>query len=135
MKVAEINKLKRKAIKEAQRETDKIFLKYSKLIVAEIANQIPEGQKLYSYNGIAKLMDENDKEVSTGIVWSRTAEYNPKMEAIAELQYGTDQDDLMGNFAIPDVIKGKLKNTMFEKLDFHGRQNEEKCINLITNYK
>lgn len=108
MKVAEINKLKKKAISEAQKATDKIFDKYSKLIVLEIENQIPKGQKLYSWNGIAKLVDEHDNELKTGVVWSRTAEYSPKMEALAELQYGTDNGKLQGNFLIPDVIEGKL---------------------------
>ena len=108
MKVQEINKLKKKAIKEAQKEVDKIFSKYSKLIVEEIANQIPKGQKLHSWNGIAMLVDAEGNELQKGITWSRTAEYNQKMEALSELQYGTDNDDIQGNFNIPDVIEGRL---------------------------
>jgi len=108
MKIQEINKLKKKAIKEAQKEVDKIFARYSKLIVEEIANQIPKGQKLHSWNFISILVDENNNELQQGIPWSRTAEYNPKMEALAELQYGTDQEDLHGSFTIPSIIEGRL---------------------------
>lgn len=110
MKVAEINRLKKKAIKEAQKEVDKIFEKYSKLIVSEIENQIPKGHKLHSWNGIAMLSDANDNEIKKGIIWSRTAEYSPKMEALADLQYGTDAGDIQGNFSIPQTILGKLNH-------------------------
>jgi hypothetical protein len=108
MKIQEINKLKKKAIKEAQKEVDKIFNKYSKLIIDEIANQIPKGQKLISGNGMVFIQDENGKELAYGNSWSRTAVYSPKMEALSDLQYGTDNDDLQGNFTIPDVIEGRL---------------------------
>jgi hypothetical protein len=108
MKIQEINKLKKKAIKEAQKEVDKIFSKYSKLIVEEIANQIPKGQKLISGNGMVFILDENGKELAYGNSWSRTAEYSPKMEALSDLQYGTENDDIQGNFSIPDVIEGRL---------------------------
>lgn len=107
MKIAEINKLKKKAISEAQKEVDKIFAKYSKLIVSEIESQIPKGHKLHSWNGIAMLVDENDNELEKGITWSTTAKYSPKMEVLSDLQYGTDSDDLQGHFMIPDVIQGR----------------------------
>lgn len=108
MKIQEINKLKKKAIKEAQKEVDKIFTKYSKLIVEEIANQIPKGQQLISGNGMCFIQDESGNELAYGNSWSRTAEYSPKMEALSDLQYGTDNDDLQGNFLIPNVIEGRL---------------------------
>ena len=108
MKIQEINKLKKKAIKEAQKEVDKIFANYSKLIVEEIANQIPKGQKLISGNGMCFLQDTEGKKLAYGNSWSRTAEYSPKMEVLSDLQYGTDNDDIQGNFTIPDVIDGRL---------------------------
>ena len=108
MKIQEINKLKKKAIKEAQKEVDKIFANDSKLIVEEIANQIPKGQKLISGNGMCFLQDTEGKELAYGNSWSRTAEYSPKMEVLSDLQYGTDNDDIQGNFTIPDVIDGRL---------------------------
>lgn len=107
MKIAEITKLKNKAIKEAQREVDKIFSKYSKLIVAEIENQIPKGQTLRSGNGMCMIEDEKGNEVAYGNSWSVTAETSPKMDKISDLQYGTDNDDIQGNFLIPDVIYGR----------------------------
>ena len=45
-------KLKNKDFKEAQREVDKIFSKYSKLIVEELSNEIPKGSTLISVNGM-----------------------------------------------------------------------------------
>lgn len=107
MKIAEINKLKKKAISEAQKEVDKIFAKYSKLIVAEIENQIPKGQSLKSGNGMCMIQDKNGNEVAYGNSWSITAETSPKMDKISDLQYGTDNDDIQGNFLIPNVIYGR----------------------------
>lgn len=107
MKIQEINNLKKRAIKEAQKEVDKIFAKYSKIIVDEIANQIPKGQKLISGNGMCFIQDNEGKTVVYGNSWSRTAECSPKMEALSALQYGS-YDDLQGNFTIPDVIEGRL---------------------------
>lgn len=104
MKIAEITKLKNKAIKEAQREVDKVFSKYSKLIVEEISNQIPVGQLLRSGNGISMLEDENGAELSYGNAWSITAQTSPKMDKIADLQYS---EDIQGSFLIPDIIKGR----------------------------
>jgi len=107
MKIAEITRLKNRAIKEAQREVDKIFSKYSKLIVTEIENQIPKGQQLRSGNGMCLIEDENGNQVSYGNSWSVTAETSPKMDKISDLQYGTDNDDIQGNFLIPDIIYGR----------------------------
>ena len=106
MKIGEISKLKRKAISEAQREVNKIFKKYSKKINGKIAEQIPKGQTMHSLNGMCKIFDTDGNEIKSGNAWSVTSEYNPKMDFIAELQYGTSNDDIQGNFLIDSEIKG-----------------------------
>ncbi|MDR1202708.1 MAG: hypothetical protein LBL58_13930 [Tannerellaceae bacterium] len=108
MKIGQLNKLKKKAIKEAQREIDKIFNKYSKLINQEIASQIPSNQTLHSYNGLCVLIDDKGNIIKEGNTWSTTAPYNPKMDFIAELQYPVSEE-LKANFDIQSEIKGKLK--------------------------
>lgn len=105
MKISKINYLKKKAIKEAQKEVDVIFKKYSKLIVEEISNQIPKGQKLIIGNGLCLLEDEKGVELAYGNSWSRTAKSNPKMEVLSDLQYC---EDIHGDFNIPNIIDGKL---------------------------
>ncbi len=106
MNIQNINKLRAKAINEAQKEVNKIFDKYSKLIVDDIANQIPKGHKLLNGNGLCILMDADDKELSRGNAWSITGKSSPKMDKIALLQYGVDKDDLQGCFTIPTFIEG-----------------------------
>ena len=112
MKIANITKLKNKAIKEAQKEVDKIFSKYSKLIVEEIENQIPEKLKLISGNGMCFIENEKGEEVAYGNSWSITAQTSPKMDKISELQYGTSNDEIQGNFLIPDVIYGRSQTVL-----------------------
>lgn len=114
IQIGEIQRLKRKAIKEAQRATDKIFKKYSKEINKAIAEQIPKGMKLISGNGMCMVLAQDGTEIDYGNAWSITADYNPKMEAIAELQYGTDAGDLQGNFWIDSEIIGTKK--LLEKI-------------------
>lgn len=110
MKIAKISKLRKQAIKEAQAEVDKIFKKYSIEIQNEIANQIPKGQSLHSCNGICTINDNKTGiEITSGNAWSRTAAYVPKMDFIADLQYGTDASELQGCFSLSYEIKGKLR--------------------------
>lgn len=122
MKIATISKLKKQAIKEAQIEVNKIFKKYSIEIQNEIAKQIPKGQLLYSGNGMCHIADiKTGAEISSGNAWSRTAAYNPKMDFIAELQYGTDSNDIQGYFSLPTELNGKMpKQLQPERLKERG---------------
>lgn len=101
IKVAKIMELKRRAIKESQNATDKIFKRYSKLINQEIAKAIPKGTLLSSGNGMCSLHKiETGEEILDACYWSRFDNGNPKLEKIAGLQYGTDSNELQGNFKI-----------------------------------
>ena len=108
MKTTKILKLRDKAIKEAQKEIDKIFEKYSKLIVENIQTQLPKNHSLISGNGCCFVEDENANKVIYGSAWSRIAG-NKQMEKLAELQYGTERDELQGCFSIPNIIENKSK--------------------------
>lgn len=83
-------KLKNKDFKEAQREVDKIFSKYSKLIVEELSNEIPKGSTLTSVNGMCWLKDSNGKIIGYGNShghsllilqekWTKYQNYNTKL--------------------------------------------------------
>lgn len=103
MRTKEIIKLRKLAIKEAQLEIDKIFAKYSKLIIENIETQLPKNQKLVSYNGICRVEDVDGKELQYGNAWAKV---NNRLDCIAELQYNID-DDLVAEFSIPCEIIGR----------------------------
>ena len=105
IKIAEISKIKRRAIKEIQKQIDEILKKYSKEIVADIATQLPVEQCLTSGNGICFISDKNDNILSSGNAWSRTARGNPKLDFLASLQYHM-ADELEIRFDIPQTIQG-----------------------------
>lgn len=107
MKISKIMQLKRQAIKEAQKEVDKIFYKYSAIINAEIAKELPEGKQLRSGNGMCWLEDENGQTIKNGTGYA-SGYYkgdNPKLDKIALLQYGTSTLDIKGIFQLEDLIK------------------------------
>lgn len=98
MNLTEINKLRKKAIKEAHAEVDKIFAKYSKLIEAEIANQILKGEKFVTENGKSSLYDKD------GNLISHNSSYVTSLSC-KDLLY---RDDSIGSFDISNVIEGTL---------------------------
>lgn len=105
MKIANIKKLKNKAIKEAQKEVDKIFLKYSRLINEDIASQIPIGQEFCSWNGMNAIFKDGE-QISRGNAWSITSDPNPKLDFLATLQYILDKDEFSASFSLDEAIKG-----------------------------
>lgn len=109
MKTRRIKQLKNKAIKEAQKEIDKVFKKYSILINKEIASQIPKGNTLVSWNGMCELQDNEGNTIVKGNAWSRSiySQFNKQMDYLADLQYS---EDLQGNFELKEQIKGTKLN-------------------------
>ena len=105
IKIAEISKIKRRAIKEIQKQIDETLKKYSKEIIADIAKQLPVGQYLTSGNGLCFISDKNDNILARGNAWSRTARGNPKLDFLASLQYHI-ADELEIRFDIPQTIHG-----------------------------
>ncbi len=105
MRTAKIKYLQNKAIKEAQKEVDKVFNKYSILINKEIASQIPEGFTLVSWNGMCELQDENGNTISKGNAWSRSIynQFDKQLDYISDLQYS---ENIEGCFDLEEIIKG-----------------------------
>lgn len=105
MRTRKIKQLQNKAIKEAQKEVDKIFKKYSVFICKEIASQIPKGNTLVSWNGMCELQDENGNTISKGNAWSRSIynQFDKQLDYLSDLQYS---ESLEGCFDLDESIKG-----------------------------
>lgn len=109
MNTRKIRSLEKKCLKEAQMAVDIIFSRYSKLIVEDIKKQIPIGHSLNSWNGMVSLDDSNGNRKRYGNARSVTADEDIQFDYIAGLQYGTDANDLQGNFTIPQKITSNTK--------------------------
>lgn len=107
MRIGEITKLQNKAAREAQKEINKVFRKYSKLIVAEIENQLPKGWTLLSGNGIIIIQDQDGNEVKNVSSWQVVGKTYDKLSKLSNLQYNTE---LYGGFNIPYIIQGRSKD-------------------------
>jgi len=102
MKTSKIKSLQQKAIKEAQKEINKIFTKYSLLINAEISNQLPNKTILVNGNGMSILFDNKNNEIKKGVYWKQNNVGDKQLFYLSSLQYA---ESLRGIFNIKSEIK------------------------------
>lgn len=107
IKIAEITRIRSKAIKEAQRELNKVFGKYSKQIEDVISKQLPKGYTFNSWNGMCNIEGENREIIAEGNWWSRYDNGDPTLEKLASYQYSIDRAELDASFNLPQTIKSK----------------------------
>ncbi len=103
MNISKINELKLKALKEAQKEIDKVMRKYSKEMNILIANEIELDCTLVNENCESVLFDKDNKQIDNGCCNGYSK--NKNLSEIAHLQKN-QSCDINIRFSINEKIKG-----------------------------
>lgn len=103
MNLTKIKALNKKVEREAQKAIEAIYKKYNKEMISLIANEVPKGSALYSWNGVTTIIDNEGNESNRSRAWGFDGGKG-NLEKLSLMQYATE---FRGYFEIPEEIKGK----------------------------